>query len=106
MTTNVKHETGVVGEGQRLLEQWLHAKDRLRSAERQLNSVECDLRNTETELVRWLLPKEAVEGEKIGIWFGDSLIQVECTGHISPDLPEGKVTIRQAGKTISEALWR
>lgn len=24
----------------------------------------------------------------------------------SPDLPEGKVTIRQAGKTISEALWR
>jgi hypothetical protein len=106
MTTNGKHETGISGDGEQLLRAWLYAKERVRTAERELNSAQCDQSNTQTELVRWLLPRDAKEGEKIAVWFGDSLVQAECTRAICDGLHEGKITIRQEGKTIREALCR
>lgn len=100
-----KPETGVAGEGERLLKSWLRSRERVRNAKREVNSAECDESNNKTALARWLLPKDASVGEKIAIWFGDALVQVECT-HAGPGLMDGRVTIRQDGKTIREALWR
>ena len=101
----IKPETGVSGEGENLLKSWLRCIQLVRNAKREVNSAECDEMNSQTALARWLLPKDAKEGEKIAIWFGDSLIQVECT-QAGPGLMDGKVTVRQDGKTTREALWR
>jgi hypothetical protein len=45
-------------------------------------------------LAKWMLPEDVKEGEKIAVWFGDSLIQVEYGyEHTDP-----VVTVRARGK--------
>lgn len=97
-------EIDVHDKGERLLLKWLDTRRRVSLAECELNSAQCALSNTETALLRLLLPQNIKAGEKIAIWFGDSLIQAECLDTNIPGLPNGKVTIRQAGKSISQTL--
>jgi len=74
---------GVVPEGKRLIEQWLGAQRRTAQAE--LNWRDCtrDEREAETALATWLAPSDAKPGEKIAVWYGNSLIQVEVGGVVS-----------------------
>lgn len=99
-----KHEIDVHDKGVQLLLKWLDARRRVSHAESELNSAQCALSNTEIALLRLLLPQNIKAGEKIAIWLGDSLIQAECLDTNIPGLPNGKITIRQAGKNISETL--
>lgn len=85
----------VLPEGERLIKQWLSATERLERAKSEKNSAECDVVNAQNALAKWLLPDDAKPGEKIAVWFGDSLIQAEVPQEIGRD---AKVTIRTRGK--------
>lgn len=85
----------LTGEGTRLVKAWLDAQERLRRAERDRNSAECDLKNSANALAKWMLPEDAKPGEKIAVWHVDSLIQVEVPlqSHMTPP-----ITVRKRGK--------
>lgn len=97
-----KARSGVTGEGEKLIEQWLKAEQAREQAQKSLTNALNNAQQTESNLARWLLPDDAKTGEVISIWFGDSLIQVQCT-QTKPN--RGVVSIRQSGKSISEARW-
>jgi hypothetical protein len=89
----------VVSEGERLILAWTGAQEATRRARSDLTSCECDESNTRRALAAWLKPHDAKPGEKIAVWFGDNLVQVEVGG--APDgMPAGedRVTIRTRGK--------
>jgi hypothetical protein len=67
----------LTSEGERLVRAWLDAKKGVEHAESQLNSAECALANAHDALAKWLAPGDMKVGEKIAVWHGDSLIQVE-----------------------------
>lgn len=89
----------VSGDGATKIKNWLGAQQFVERAKSRLNSDECALRNAETDLARWMLPEDAQMGEKICVWFGDSLVQVECTSRVPLD---GKVTFRTRGRKLYE----
>lgn len=60
-----------------MIDSWQRAIERVRSAERELLRAECALTNARNELGKWMMPDDAKEGEKIGVWHGASLICVE-----------------------------
>lgn len=63
--------------GERLLKEWLAAAEEAqrhrRSAERYTNAE----KEAEAAFGKWLLPEDAAEGEKVCMWNGSNLIQVE-----------------------------
>jgi hypothetical protein len=89
-------------DGARLIEYWLKARERVDSAERELNSAKCDQANCQSALAKWMLPSDYKVGEKIGIWQGDTLFQVEKTTLSSDAL----VTIRTRGKDMHRLMNR
>jgi|SRR5581483_1354338 len=99
----------VTREGERLLSCWLNAQEELQRAKNAVSRGECEVRNTESALAKWLMPPDMKPDEKIGVWVGDSLFQVELEPrdsfsgdgerHVSY---EPKVTIRTRGKNF----WR
>ena len=81
-------------EGERLVEQWSRSKDEVQHIRDRLNSAVCNEYNAASALIKWLLPDDAQIGEKIAVWHGDSLIQVEVTC-LHP--LAGKLTVRTQG---------
>lgn len=90
-------------DGDKLIKDWLHAQRRLEGAKREVNSAECDLLNSTNALAKWMLPDDAKPGEKIAVWYGDSLIQVEPPPCHPVPGGDAKVTVRQRGRSISLA---
>lgn len=64
-------------EGERRVETWLRAKRNTNRASVELDNARLAESNAECELAKWLLPDDVRPGEKIAVWYGDSLIQVE-----------------------------
>jgi hypothetical protein len=96
-------------EGQRLISTWMGAQDELNRRRESLYRAQSDSSAAEKALVEWMLPEAigAKPGEKIAIWAGDSLIQVEVGGVESGDGPvravsSTRVTVRFRGKHFSE----
>lgn len=87
----------VVQEGSRLIERWAAAKSDLVGAENRLNTAKSELTNSIVALGKWLCPKDVQKGEKICVWYGDSLIQCEYTGGT---IIEYAITVRQRGKSL------
>jgi hypothetical protein len=100
----------VTREGERLLKQWLECLEGTRRAKEYLSRAECAEVNAHRDLAKWLMPPDMKPSEKIGVWVGDSLFQVEmieCVAHPveggEPQVSyEPKVTIRSRGKNF----WR
>lgn len=98
----------VTSDGERAIKDWLAAKERHEQARRDENRASCDESNAETALVKWMLPPDAKPGEKIAVWFGDSLIQVEVGGEVigqsgeTRAMTSTKVTVRHRGKHFGD----
>lgn len=101
----------VVPEGERLIKAWLYAQTEIERIKRDLNRAECDERNAQAALAKWLMPSDMKPDEKIAIWFSDSLIQVELAPREAYQVGgEGdgkviidhvpKVTVRSRGKDL------
>lgn len=99
----------VTREGSRLIATWLAASESLERARSSVNRASCDLANAEAALAKWLMPDDMKPGEKIAVWEGDSLFQVELAPRESFSHPDGerhvshepKVTVRTRGKHFS-----
>lgn len=55
-----------------------------------------DLAKATDLLAKWLLPGDAKPGEKIAVWYGDSLVQVEAPH----DGQKPTITVRTRGKSM------
>ena len=88
-------EDTVTPEGRRRIEHWQHAQLEVRRCKDRLNSAETTLTNAIIELGKWLLPSDAIPGEKIAVWFGDSMIQAEVRHNRDP-----LITIRTRGRAL------
>ena len=56
------------------IKRWKFATEQVADLKRQLSAAECELRNSETDLAKCLLPSDAEANEKFCVWYGDSLI--------------------------------
>lgn len=99
----------ITSEGIRAISSWMHCNERVTRVRSQLSDALRNLAEAEKNLAEWMLPSDAKPGEKIALWFGDSLIQVEFGGVVSGDPNEGaqsvsstKVTVRSRGKHFGE----
>jgi hypothetical protein len=97
----------VTSEGKQAITAWLIAQREVEGARDLLSRRQTDLLNAESALAKWRLPPDAKPGEKIAVWFGDSLIQVEVGGLISGvgevrHQSSTRVTIRTRGKHLNE----
>lgn len=90
----------LTSDGERLVKAWLGAQEQLATAKSMLNRSECDLANSQNALAKWMLPADAKPGEKIAVWHGDALIQVQVPAEGS-DRRDPVVTIRSRGKATS-----
>lgn len=103
----------VTNEGARLIALFLNCNKHVETAERELRGAKCDAVRAESELAKWLAPKDMEPGEKVGVWMGDSLFQVENVevrnypegGGLPDMLYELKVTVRSRGKHFQD-LYR
>jgi hypothetical protein len=84
----------LTSEGERLVEAWSGAKEALWRMKQGVVRAECDLQNSTNALSKWLLPEDAKPGEKICVWHGDRLIQVE----VNPNGADPTITVRKQGK--------
>ena len=87
--------TDVVREGEELITRWRNSVKQKQNVLDNLTKANRELQTSEEKLAMWLLPKDALEGEKFCIWYGDSLISVQENeaGYI--------VEIRKRGKSLS-----
>ena len=97
-------------EGLQHIKRFLGAQWSVEEAKRALRSAECELSNAEAALAKWLAPADMKPGEKIAVWAGDSLFQVESVpvdefslgnGTDGPSIHvrhELRVTVRTRGK--------
>lgn len=88
----------LTSEGNTLVEGWKRAMNRLKDAKRELSSAETDFTNSTNALGKWMLLPEVTKptpGEKICVWYHDSLIQVTAPDKNYHDL---KVELRLQGK--------
>ena len=82
----------VTKEGQNLLDNWITIKQEVDKYQRYEKSAQEHLAEVTKRLANWMLPDDAVWGEKVCVWYLDNLIQVEVTS----DQPI--ITIRKRGK--------
>lgn len=102
--------TDLTREGEQLVSAYIRAEENLRQARSRVNGAECDMQNAETALAKWLMPTDMKPGEKIAVWRGDSLFQVELapmeaystSGDTVTVSQEPKVTVRTRGRKFSE----
>ena len=87
-------------EGKHLIARWLSARETERRLRAELNRAQCECFNAEQDLAKWMLPADAAPGEKIALWHGDSLFQVEVGNNAPPH--DHKVTVRTRGKHFHE----
>ena len=98
--------TDVTTEGSRLIARWLGAVRDVELAQGSLRTAENSEINAQAALAKWLMPSDMKPGEKVAVWHGDSLFQVELAPResFSPQSGEAhieyvpKVTIRTRGK--------
>jgi hypothetical protein len=88
----------VTNEGERLIKNWLAVRDRVSRAHAEVTKLEKEERDTRKELAKWLKPMDATPGEKIAVWYGDTLVQVHVQNPGFDDI----VTVRQRGKALAE----
>ena len=104
----------LVSEGQRLVARFLSAGEEVRTAQQDQRRAEAELSNAEQALAKWLMPDDMKPGEKIAVWHGDSLFQVEMAPQTAHEVESGKphvsyepkVTVRTRGKHFSEFARR
>lgn len=107
----------------RLIKEFEETKQLLNTARSDVVRRNLDMEQAERTLGEWLRPKDMVPGEKIGVWFGDSLYQVELEAVTSYPVAEGhpgtvireklppivsyipRVTIRTRGKHHDELTY-
>lgn len=100
----MSNDNSVTTEGRRLVEAWTNARQLVTQCHRRLSEAQGIERETEAALAKWLAPSDAKPGEKIAVWYGDSLIQVEVGGVITGEgalaqhQTSTRVTIRTRGK--------
>lgn len=87
----------VTADGRRFIANWLSACQQRDLMQRELARAEATEKHVQAELAKWLAPPDMVDGEKIAVWHGDSLFQVERI-----DLHTLKVTVRSRGKHFSD----
>jgi hypothetical protein len=94
-----KPNNEVTYEGEQKIKRWLAAQEGEQRAKNVLNRAECETVNAHNELAKWMIPSDAKVGEKICVWYGDSLIQVE----IEDGSPPGRyiVTVRKRGRSLN-----
>ena len=92
-------EEEVVPKGRGLIEKWLQAQEELAQANRAVNSAECTVKNSHDALAKWLAPDDIEIEEKISVWMGDSLFQVEKMAGLNGAL---NVTVRTRGRKFHE----
>lgn len=97
----------VTADGKILIQAWLAAQERVARLTTQVQEARKDVGTAEVALAKWLMPEDARPGEKIAVWFGDSLIQVEVGGVVSRNQGGGpdcvsptQVTIRKRGPKL------
>ena len=88
----------VTSEGKRMIDAWILSQEEVRRSESRLSSAKADEHSTRMALAKWMLPEDVKEGEKIAVWFGDSLIQVEYGDKRTDPV----VTVRARGKHGAE----
>lgn len=66
---------------------WVCALENLEDTRRRVNHAQCEKNNAESDMVKFLIPEDAQEGETFNIWYLDGLISV--TAHKLKD-PEVK----------------
>jgi hypothetical protein len=105
------NEANITREGLELVKNWLNAKRRAEDAARAASQAWADANDAAKALANWMAPQviKPKPGEKIAIWCGDSLIQLEVGGitsggedgrpsHMSGD----EITVRFRGKHFEE----
>lgn len=97
-------DNGVTREGEALLKDWVQNTERVKRLKAELNRAECDRDNAESALSKWLLPPDSVLGEKVAVWFRDSLIQATAHTCVGLNTWCGPVTIRLKGPKFDEAF--
>lgn len=97
------NDTGVTKVGEELVREWWAAKQRAQRLRDEASRADTEARNAELELSRWLLPSDAVQGEKVGVWFIDSLVQATAESFVGNGWT-GPVIIRTAGKKFLEVF--
>lgn len=88
----------VTADGEMLIKRWMSALRHVEQLTRQLFGAKAELDDAVSELAKWMLPDDARTGEKISVWFGDSLVQVECADAGSTH----RITVRQRGRSLDE----
>lgn len=103
----------LISDGERLVSAYLYAQEQLERAKREVIGSECSLNNAEEALAKWLMPADMAPGEKIAVWRGDSLFQVELAPRQAYEVGEdgspgkvridhkAKVTVRLRGKDFN-----
>lgn len=90
-------------DGRRVVEDWLANQAELEAARRVVMQRETDVASAAVAVAKWLLPDDAKPGEKIAVWYLDSLIQAEVMPHGTPP----KITLRTRGpKTPAQRSQR
>lgn len=97
-------DNGVTREGETLVKAWASAAERVKRLKSELSRAECDRDNAESALSKWLLPPDAVVGEKVAVWFGDSLIQATAHTCIGSNTWCGPVVVRLRGPKFDEVF--
>lgn len=94
-----KPNNEVTYEGEQAIKRWLAAREDTARARSALNRATCEETNAHNDLAKWMIPSDAKVGEKICVWYGDSLIQVE----IEDGSPPGKyiVSVRTRGRSLN-----
>ena len=90
--------------GLELVRDWANTKARLERLRDDLNRAQCEADNAEIALSKWLLPPDAVVGEKVAVWFGDSLIQATAHTCLGTGQWSGPVIVRTRGKKFDETF--
>lgn len=91
-------------EGVDLAKEWVAAANRVKDLEAALSRARCDRDNAEIALSKWLLPPDATVGEKVSMWFGDSLIQATADTCVSSNTWTGKVVVRLRGPKFGDTF--
>ena len=84
------------------IEAWEKAKEESQQADRRFQSALANLRKAADVLIKWILPDDAQDGEKIAVWYGAQLIQVTAVwDDACKDWHKSTITTRP--KTVAAA---
>ncbi len=82
----------VTRQGHDLIQAWVNAEEQMSAAYKRAHQAKALRDAARDALANWLLPEDAKEGEKIAVWNGASLIQIEVAK------PHPIITVRQRGR--------